>query len=147
MKMPSIHPLTLEKSQKKYVDKKVIALAISIVIMVILVYRFTLYMPPLLDAGKRNLFDKTIDFFSCGWHLAKGSYFEEYKKNYVKAKRQYFMAGWYRELYLIKAFHISKDDIAVFLGAHKKENSKNIKDLLFELVISTPASRAAILKR
>ena len=133
--------------EKKYVDKKVIALAISIVIAVIIIYRFTLYIPPLLDAGKRNLIDNTIDFLSCGWHLTNGSYLEEYKKNNVKARREFFMAGWYRELYLIKAFNISKDEIAILLSAHKKGNSKNIKDLLFELVISPPPARAAILQR
>jgi hypothetical protein len=128
--------------------KKRAPLLLCVLLAAILIYRFAFYVPPLIDTEKRNILDQAIDFVSCGWHLTKCSIMEKYtKNNNAKIKKEYFMAGWYREIFLLKSFGISKDELSIFLRARKQDNYKNFKKLLFEFVTSPPPSRAAILQK
>jgi len=86
-----------------------------------------LYTPPILDYGKRNLIEKTIDFICFGWHFIKASIYSDYLGNNVRANKELEKAGCYRKKYLFKKFEIHQDDLV--LKIYKNSNIKSIIDI------------------
>jgi hypothetical protein len=109
----------------------------------LLVYRLLLYTPPLLDAGRRNIVDKTIDFLYCGWHMTKGSFIKDYLKDQGTAYGDFFKAGWYREKMLLKVFRFSKAELTLFLESRKGLDRRILADQLYQFAMSHPEERAA----
>ncbi len=105
-------------------------LLISLIFVFIIIYRLTLYTPPLLDLGKRNFIEKSIDFISFGWHFTKASIYKDYLKNRGKENKELGKAGWYREKYLIKYFGVKEKDFTSILEIYKKLKINSISEKL-----------------
>lgn len=105
-------------------------LFISLIFVFFIIYRLTFYTPPLLDYGKRNFVEKTIDFISFGWHFTKASIYNDYIKNNDKAKKELGKAGWYRKKYLIKYFGGKEKDLSSILEIYKKLKINSISEKL-----------------
>ena len=102
----------------------------SFIIVSIIIYKFTFYTPPLLDPGKRNIIEKTIDFLCFGWHFTKASIYKDYLKNREKGNKELGKAGWYREKYLIKYFGVKEKDFTSILEIYKKLKINSISEKL-----------------
>lgn len=102
----------------------------SLISVFIIIYRLTFYTPPLLDLGKRNFIEKSLDFISFGWHFTKASIHRDYLKNKNKSKKELGKAGWYREKYLIKYFRLKEKDLASILEIYKKLKINSISEKL-----------------
>ena len=105
-------------------------LFISLIFVFIIIYRLTFYTPPLLDFGKRNFAEKSIDFISFGWHFTKASIYKDYLQNWEKTKKELGKAGWYREKYLIKYFGVKDKDFTSILEIYKKLKINSISEKL-----------------
>lgn len=105
-------------------------LFISLIFVFIIIYRLTFYTPPLLDYGKRNFTEKTIDFLSFGWHFTKASIYKDYLKSKDKANKELGKAGWYRKKYLIKYFGVKEKDFTSILEIYKKLKINSISEKL-----------------
>jgi len=105
-------------------------LFISSIFVFIIIYRLTFYTPPLLDSGKRDFIEKTIDFLWFGWHFTKASIYKDYFKNNDKANKELGKAGWYREKYLIKYFEVKEKDLSSILEIYKKIKINSISEKL-----------------
>jgi len=103
---------------------------ISLIIVFIIIYRFTSYTPVFLDYGKRNFIEKTIDFLSFGWHFTKASIYKQYRKNQDKAEKELGKAGWYRKKYLIKYFGVNGKDLNSVLTLYKRLKIDSISEKL-----------------
>ena len=90
----------------------------------------TSYTPPLLDSGKRNFAEKTIDFLCFGWHFTKASIYRDYLKNKGKTKKELGKAGWYRKKFLIKYFGVKGEDLTSILLLYKKLKINSISEKL-----------------
>lgn len=114
---------------KKY---KIIPFFLIIIILAfIIIYRFLLYTPPILDFGKRNFVEKTIDFLYFGWHFTKASVYSDYIKNKEKADKELGKAGWYRKKYLIKEFGVNGDNLFSVLGIYERLDLHMIQKKLY----------------
>jgi len=102
----------------------------SLIFVFIIIYRLTFYIPPLLDLGKRNFIEKSIDFISFGWHFTKASIYRDYLKNSEKANKELGKAGWYREEYLIKYFGVKEKDFTSILEIYKQLKINSISEKL-----------------
>jgi len=105
-------------------------LSISLIFVFIIIYRLTFYTPPLLDYGKRNFAEKSIDFLWFGWHFTKASIYKDYLKNSEIANKELGKAGWYREKYLIKYFGVKEKDFTSILEIYKKLKINSISKKL-----------------
>ncbi len=95
----------------------------------------TSYTPPLLDTGKRNFVEKTIDFLCFGWHFTKASIYKDYLKNKVEANKEVWKARWYREKYLIKYFRVKEKDFTSILELYKKLKINSISEELHAFLV------------
>jgi len=120
-------------SNKKY--KFFFIFFISLIISSIIIYKITFYIPPLLDSGKRNIIEKTIDFLCFGWHFTKASIYRDYLKNKNKSKKELGKAGWYREKYLIKYFGVKEKDLTSILELYKKLKINSISEELHAFLV------------
>lgn len=119
--------------KKKY--KFLFIFFISVIIFSIIIYKTSFYTPPLLDPGKRNIAEKTIDFLSFGWHLTKGSIVRDYLGDRGGANEDFAKAGWYRKKYLVKRFIVKEEDITLVLEVYKDLDINSIsKNLYFFLM-------------
>jgi len=115
--------------KKKY--KFLFIFFISVIIVFIIIYKVSFYTPPLLDSGKRNIAEKTIDFFSFGWHLTRGSIVRDYLGDRGGANEDFAKAGWYRKKYLVKRFRAKEEDITLALEVYKNLNMNSIIENLY----------------
>ncbi len=115
--------------QKKH--KLLFVFFISVIIFSIILYKISFYTPPLLDPGKRNIAEKTIDFLSFGWHLTKGSIVREYLGERGEANEEFAKAGLYRKKYLVKRFRVKEEDITLVLELYKDSNINSISENLY----------------
>jgi len=104
---------------------------ISVIIFSIIIYKISFYTPPLLDPGKRNIAEKTIDFLSFGWHLTKGSISKNYLGDRRGANEEFAKAGWYRKKYLVKRFIVKEEDIILALEVYKNLDINSIIENLY----------------
>jgi len=119
--------------KKKY--KFIFIFFISVIIISITIYKILFYTPPLLDSGKRNIAEKTIDFLSFGWHLTKASIIKDYFGDSGTANVECAKAGWYRKKYLVKRFIVKEEDVTLVLEVYKNLNINSIiKKLYFFLM-------------
>jgi len=95
----------------------------------------TSYTPPLLDTGKRNFVEKTIDFLCFGWHFTKASIYKDYLNNKVEANKELGKAGWYRKKYLVKQFRVDGDDLTSILELYKKLKINSISEELHAFLV------------
>ncbi len=116
-------------TKKKY--KFLFVFFISVIIVSIIIYKISFYTPPLLDSGKRNIAEKTIDFLSFGWHLTKGSIIKDYFRDEGGANKVFARAGWYRKEYLVKRFIAKEEDITLILELYKDSNINYIVENLY----------------
>ncbi len=115
--------------KKKY--KFIFVFFIIVIIFSIILYKILFYTPPLLDPGKRNIAEKTIDFLSFGWHLTKGSIVRDYLGDRGGANEDFAKAGWYRKEYLVKRFRAKEEDITLVLEVYKNLNMNFINENLY----------------
>ncbi len=113
------------------IKKKYKFLFISVIIFSIIIYKISFYTPPLLDSGKRNIAEKTIDFLSFGWHLTKGSIKKNYFGDRRGANEEFAKADWYRKKYLVKRFIVKEEDITLVLEVYKNLNINSIIEKLY----------------
>jgi len=111
--------------------KKYLYLFIGLVIMGFVAYKFILYTPYPINHQKRNFIDKSIDFFSFGWHLTKGSIYEEYIKDSKKAQKEFARAAWYREIYLKNKFGLEDNKPHALLELYKKLVLSSIQEQIY----------------
>ena len=95
----------------------------------------TSYTPPLLDTGKRNFAEKTIDFLCFGWHFTKASIYKDYLKNNDKAKKELGKAGWFRKKFLTKYFRVNEKDLTSILSLYKKLKINSISEELDSFLV------------
>lgn len=100
-------------------------------IFFLIIYKHTLYTPPLFDSGKRNFIDKTFDFFCFGWHHFRASTYQKYFHNKQKAAREFAQAGWYRERYLVRKFRIHEADIGSIINFYRESKLESILEKIF----------------
>jgi tetratricopeptide (TPR) repeat protein len=115
--------------RKKY--KIFLIFFISLITISIIIYKITFYTPPLLDSGKRNIIEKTIDFLWFGWHFTKASIHTKYHKNSREANKEIGRAAWYRKKYLLKRFRLNEEDLISILEVYKKLNINSILEDLY----------------
>jgi len=116
-------------------------------ILITIVFRFTLYSPPFLDNGNRNFMDRSIDFFSFGWHFTKASVYKDYLKKEDMANKEFAKAGWYRKLYLERKFKVEIENLFSVLGLYKKLDVNSILEKLYiSLLDSEKGSDIAFLQ-
>ncbi len=115
--------------KKKY--KFLFIFFIIVIIFSIILYKILFYTPPLLDSGKRNIAEKTIDFLSFGWHLTKGSIIKDYFGDGSRANKVFARAGWYRKKYLVKRFRVKEEDITLVLELYKDSSINYIVENLY----------------
>ena len=115
--------------KKKY--KFLFIFFISVIIFSIIIYKTSFYTPPLLDPGKRNIAEKTIDFLSFGWHLTRASIIKDYFGGESIANKEFAKAGWYRKKYLVKRFRVKEEDITLVLELYKDSNINSISENLY----------------
>ena len=115
--------------KKKY--KFLFIFFISVIIFSIIIYKTSFYTPPLLDPGKRNIAEKTIDFLSFGLHLTKASIIKDYFGGGGTANKEFAKAGWYRKKYLVKRFRVKEEDITLVLEVYKDLDINSIIENLY----------------
>ncbi len=115
--------------KKKY--KFLFVFFIIVIIFSIILYKISFYTPSLLDPGKRNIAEKTIDFLSFGWHLTKASIIKDYFGEGGTANKEFARAGWYRKKYLVKRFRVKEEDITLVLELYKDSNINSISENLY----------------
>ena len=108
---------------------------ISLIIISIIIYKIIFYIPPLLDSGKRNIIEKTIDFLWFGWHFTKASIYKDYIRNSDKANKELGKAGWYKKKYLVKQFRVNGDDLTSILELYKKLKINSISEELHAFLV------------
>jgi len=113
---------------KKY--KFIIFFFLGLIIISIIIFGITSYTPPLLDTGKRNFVEKTIDFLCFGWHFTKASIYKDYLNNKVEANKELGKAGWYRKKFLSKYFGVKEKDFTSILEIYKKLKINSISEKL-----------------
>jgi tetratricopeptide (TPR) repeat protein len=112
-------------------NKIVLIFFIILIIGFNILYKITFYTPPLLDSGKRNIIEKTIDFLWFGWHFTKASIHTKYLKNSREANKEIGRAAWYRKKYLLKKFRVKEKDLISILAVYKKLNINSISEKLY----------------
>jgi len=120
--------------KKKY--KFIFIFFISVIIISITIYKILFYTPPLLDSGKRNIAEKTIDFLTFGWHLTKGSIYKDYFENIDKSQMELVKAGLYRKKYLVKRFKVKGEDLDLVLDVYKNLNINSLIEKLYVFLLS-----------
>ncbi len=120
--------------QKKY--KFLFAFFIGVIIFSTIIYKISFYTPPLLDPGKRNIAEKTIDFLSFGWHLTKGSIVRDYLGERGEANEEFAKAGLYRKKYLVKRFKVEGEDLDLVLDVYKNLNINSLIEKLYVFLLS-----------
>jgi len=118
---------------KKY--KFIIFFFLGLIIISIIIFGITSYTPPLLDTGKRNFVEKTIDFLCFGWHFTKASIYKDYLNNKVEANKELGKAGWYRKKYMVKQFRVNGDDLTSILELYKKLKINSISEELHAFLV------------
>ncbi|NQT81097.1 MAG: tetratricopeptide repeat protein [Candidatus Aminicenantes bacterium] len=108
---------------------------ITLIIFFIVFYKILFYIPPLLDYGKRNFTEKTIDFLCFGWHFTNASICIKYLKNNKEANKELGKAAWYRKRYLVKKFEVDGEDLSSVLEVYKNLNINSIKKKLYVFLI------------
>lgn len=122
---------------KKFINNHVVFIfCLCLIILFLIIYKTLFYIPPLLDQGKRNIAEKTIDFFCFGWHLTTGSIHMAYLKNHDNAIKEFAKAGWYRKKYLAKRFFKKEEDIDKFLEANRNLPNKSFREKLYVFLIT-----------
>jgi hypothetical protein len=111
------------------------------------VYGAVFYTPPLLASGERGFIAKAYDFLAFGWHVTRGSFIQEYLKDYGRANEDFFMGGWYRERYLRIVFRITPEEQHVFLAACRGLDRKTIRRRLYAFAMGHPAERAEAFRK
>jgi len=106
----------------------------------------TSYTSPLLDTGRRNFTEKTIDFLCFGWHFTKASIYRNYLKNKVEANKELWKAGWYRKKYLIKRFGINGSDLTLALEKYKNLNITPILEDLYIFLMRKKNTNISLLR-
>jgi len=115
---------------KKY--KIFLIFFISLIIVFFIIYKLVIYTPHLLDYGKRNFVEKTMDFLWFGWHFTKASIYSDYLKDYGEANKELGKASWYRKKYIVKKFGVDEEDLISILEVYK---NLNIIPILEELYV------------
>jgi hypothetical protein len=128
--------------------KRRVALVVLFLFLIIFLctYRVFFYAPPLLDAGRRNIADKTLDFLWSGWHLTKGSFIKDYLKDQGTANGDFFKAGWYRRVYLLKEFRLTDNELDILLDLYRNLDRKSLQTKLYEFVMSDQETREKLLR-
>jgi len=114
---------------KKY--KFFLIFFICLITVSIIIYKITFYTPLLLDSGKRNIIENTIDFLCFGWHFTKASIHTKYLKNSGEANKELRKAAWYRKEYLVKKFRVNEEDLISVLEVYKNLNINSILEELY----------------
>jgi len=104
---------------------------IGIILVSTIFYKLAFYTPPLLDFEKRNIIEKTIDFFSFGWHFTKASIYGPYLKKGNAANMELGKAGWHRKKYLEKRFGVNGDNLISILKLYKRLQINPILEKLY----------------
>jgi len=112
-------------------SKVLLGFFLGLLVLLMIVYKFTLYSPPFLDNSKRNFAEKLIDFFFFGWYFTKASIYEEYLKNTLIANKEFGKAGWYRKIYLERKFKLESLSLYSILDVYKKLNTESILEKLY----------------
>jgi tetratricopeptide (TPR) repeat protein len=104
MKIKKLPSFLKNKWKQLNLKHKTITLVLTAFVLIILIYKFIFYIPPIFDSSGRNLLDRPIDFFSFSWHATKGSIYSNYLKKPRRAHTEFAKAGWFSKNYLEKKF-------------------------------------------
>ncbi|HEB35564.1 MAG TPA: tetratricopeptide repeat protein [Candidatus Aminicenantes bacterium] len=99
-------------------------LFISLAIIFFIIYKITFYTPPLLDSGKRNIIEQTIDFFGFSWHLSKSAFYQVFIRKDI-SKAEFPKAAWYRPDYIPKLMNTDDIDLLFMAKIYKENKSTN----------------------
>jgi len=110
-------------------------ISITLFLIFIIGYKISFYTPPLLDSGKRNFAEMTLDIFYFGWHFTKALIYDQYLNNSNSANKEFGKASWYNERYLIKRYRINGEDLISLIDLYKKLNIKPTLEKLYTAII------------
>ena len=123
----------IKKASKllKFQKTKLFVFLFLFLIILLFFHKLFIYTPPLLDSGKRDILENTIDFFSFAWHLTEASLLKDYLNKPGESNGSFVKAGWHRKRYLLSKFWINEDELVVFLNKNKDLPVKTIKNNLY----------------
>jgi hypothetical protein len=87
----------------------------------ILAYQKVFYVPPLLDQGKRNMAEKTIDFLYFSWHMSKSSFYLVFLKKNI-TETEYAKAAWYKTEHFPKLMNMESKDLYLIAKVYREKN-------------------------
>jgi len=99
-------------------QKIITFITISLLLIITIILKIAFYTPPLLDRGKRNIAEKTVDFLHFSWHFTKASVYKDILKNESSAGKASQKATWYDKNYLAKTFGLNQEDSVMILKVY-----------------------------
>jgi len=128
--------------------KNKIALSSLIIIIIVffISYKVLLYSPPLIDQGKRNFIEKTIDFLGFSWHLYKSAIYRVFLRKDI-SKKEYAKAAWYRIDYFPKLMNIDNIDLALIAEVYREKELTNLIEKLYLYFLKKEINDLKVLKK
>jgi len=144
----------LDRNQIKTTAKSVLnkkfkllsILFISLAIVFFIIYKITFYTHPLLDSGKRNIIEQTIDFFGFSWHLSKSAFYKVFIRKDI-SRREFDKAAWYRINYFPKLVNIDNKDLYLIAELYQDKNLNSFLEKLYSYFLEKEINDLKLLKK
>lgn len=120
-------------------------LFISLAIIFFIIYKITFYTHPLLDSGKRNIIEQTIDFFGFSWHLSKSAFYRVFIRKDI-SRVEFPKAAWYRPDYIPKLMNTDDIDLLLMAKIYKTNKSTNFLENLYISLLKYEIDDLSLLK-
>ena len=119
---------------------------LSFILLFFIIYRIAFYTPPLLDSGKRNVIEKTIDFFGFSWHLSKSAFYKVFIRKDI-SRREFAKAAWYRINYFPKLVNIDNKDLYLIAEEYQNLKFNSILEKLYSYFLENEINDLKLLKK
>lgn len=126
--------------------KLLLFLFISFILIFFIIYRITFYTPPLLDSGRRNIIEQTIDFFGFSWHLSKSAFYKVFIRKDI-SRREFAKAAWYRINYFPKLVNIDNKDLYLIAELYQNWKFNSILEKLYSYFLEKEINDLKLLKK
>ncbi len=118
---------------------------ICFILIIFSIHRITFYTPPLLDSGKRNVFEKTIDFLGFSWHLSKSAFYKVLIRKDI-SRIEFPKAAWYRPEYIPKLMNIDDIDLLFMAKVYQENKSTNFLENIYISLLKDEIDDLKLLK-
>lgn len=126
--------------------KLLLLLFISFILIFFIIYRIAFYTPPLLDSGKRNIIEQTIDFFGFSWHLSKSAFYQVFIRKDI-SKAEFPKAAWYRPDYIPKLMNTDDIDLLFMAKVYQENKSTNFLENIYISLLKDEINDLKLLKK